>query len=234
MTAPAGATRALVVGPLGDVYRDDATLDALSTRFAERGYVKLPGLLTDDVLKVLRGGDRRARVCVRERATSSCRGPTRPACSASSVRRSCSPAPRAAILYAHFELVGVIARVASTAVRGVAATGRSSWSATSCCSEVIDPRLAPRRSAARARDRARSARARVRRRARARLRLGERVRELGARGGRRRGRACVAAARGAGPRRAVDHARATRTCCAPTAPAPRHPPPRPRVRAASR
>ena len=105
MTAPAGATRALVVGPLGDVYRDDATLDALSTRFAADGYVRLPGLLTDEAMDLLR-----AEIAALEPAAQSrdfvMPGPGTPrVMSVLGATQLLDGATAPAIMYAHFELV---------------------------------------------------------------------------------------------------------------------------------
>ena len=115
MTA-AAVVRALVAGPLGDAYRDDAMLDALGMRFATDGYVRLPDLLSNDAMDVLR-----TEIAALEPTAQSrdfvMPGPGTPrVMSVLGATQLLDGATAPAILYAHFELVRLISRVAGTAV----------------------------------------------------------------------------------------------------------------------
>ncbi len=110
------AARTLIAEPLRDAYRDDRWLDELHARFHEDGYVKLPRLLRDGPLDVLRDEvaalEPQARV--RDFVMS---GPQTPrVMSVLSATQLLTGATAPALLYVHFEIVRVIARVAGTAV----------------------------------------------------------------------------------------------------------------------
>ena len=104
--------RALIAGPLTDAYGGDRPLDELRERFVEEGYVKLPGLLRDEPLDILR----REVAALEPRARSRdfvMSGPRTPrVMSVLSATQLLAGASAPALLYVHFELVGVIARVA--------------------------------------------------------------------------------------------------------------------------
>lgn len=105
-----------MAGPLGDLYGFDRPLHELRSRFAEDGYVKLPGLLRDEPLDVLRREvlalepQARARDFVMS-------GPQTPrVMSVLSATQLLAGASALAILYVHFDLVSLIARITGTPV----------------------------------------------------------------------------------------------------------------------
>jgi hypothetical protein len=105
------SARSLIAGPLTDRYAADRPLDALRARFAEDGYVKLPGLLRDEALEVLR----REVAALEPRARSRdfvMPGPRTPrVMSVLSATQLLDGAAAPAMLYVHFELVGLVARI---------------------------------------------------------------------------------------------------------------------------
>lgn len=111
-----GTARALIAGPVTDTYAGDGSLDELSTRFSEHGYVRLRGLLAQEPLEILR-----RQVCALE-ARASARnfvmsGPDTPrVMSVLGATHLLAGSPAAAILYVHFELVRTIGRLAGSAV----------------------------------------------------------------------------------------------------------------------
>lgn len=113
---PAAAARTLISGPVADAYAGSRSLDEHRARFAADGYVKLPRLLTNDALDVMRREisalEPRARA--RDFVMS---GPDTPrVMSVLGASQLLAESSAAALLYVHFELVRVIARIAGTAV----------------------------------------------------------------------------------------------------------------------
>jgi hypothetical protein len=112
----AAVFRPIVAGPVTGAYADDRSIEELRARFAEHGYVKLPRLLSDAALAVVRQEvtalepQARARDFVMS-------GPDTPrVMSVLGASQLLAGAPATATLYVHFELVRVIARIAGTPV----------------------------------------------------------------------------------------------------------------------
>ena len=104
-------TRALLDGPLGAAYRDPDAVAEFGARFRAEGYVKLPGLLGTATMAGVGGeiaaGERHATA--RDFVMP---GPNTPrVMSVLGARQLLQHSPALAILYVHFELVGLISRL---------------------------------------------------------------------------------------------------------------------------
>ncbi|HEV7806831.1 MAG TPA: hypothetical protein VGO80_13490 [Solirubrobacteraceae bacterium] len=111
-------TLALLAGPVGDAYRDDAALDELGARFAAEGYVKLPALLTCEAIELLRGEIAALEPVARARDFVM-PGPATPrVMSVLGAQQLLAGSTALAMLYTHFELVRVISQLAGARVHG--------------------------------------------------------------------------------------------------------------------
>ncbi len=115
-SARGASARALVAQAVGDDYRRGRTLDELRERFAEHGYVKLPRLLSDDTLDVLRSEIGALESLERARDFVMAGPDTPRVLSVLGATQLLAGSPAAALLYVHHELVGVVARIAGTAI----------------------------------------------------------------------------------------------------------------------
>ena len=113
----AGArARSLIAGPLADPYASDEPVDDLRARFAADGYVKLPGLLRDEPLEILRREVAALEPQARARDFVMA-GPRTPrVMSVLSATQLLGGASAPGLLYVHFELVALVARIAGTAI----------------------------------------------------------------------------------------------------------------------
>jgi hypothetical protein len=108
--------RALIARPLGDAYRDGEAVNALGSQFRRAGYVRLPGLLSSETLAIVR--DDVAALEPRARAREFVMaGPDTPrVMSVLGATQLLEGAPALGTLYVHFELVGLVARLAATTI----------------------------------------------------------------------------------------------------------------------
>lgn len=110
------ALQALITRPLGESYRSSTSLDDLSADFVRDGHVKLPGLLAQEVIGLLR-----AEVATLEPAAQArdfvMPGPSTPrVMNVLGAKQLLAHSTALAVLYAHFELVGLISTIAGEAI----------------------------------------------------------------------------------------------------------------------